>query len=62
MTITWNCLPSSDFSSPTKWRLGTQARELGKWVTFASELVDELGFPEEHDVLLMSDCFFLYDS
>jgi hypothetical protein len=28
-------------------------------LTLSSEFVDELGFPVEHDVLLVLNCFFL---
>lgn len=30
-------------------------------LTFASEFVDQFAFPEEHDMFLMFDCFFLQD-
>jgi hypothetical protein len=62
MTITWKVLLSSVFSSPTKWRLGTHAakgvtRKLR--LTLATQLVDQLGLPVEHDVFLVLNGFFL---
>ena len=33
--------------------------DLSSTLTFSSKLVNELGLPEEHDVLLVLLCFFL---
>lgn len=39
------------------------AHEVEEWNEgLASQLVDQLALPEEHDVTLHLDCFFLYSS
>ena len=39
------------------------ANEVEEWNEgLASQLVDQLALPEEHDVTLHLDCFFLYSS